>query len=297
MEPSEDRRRPMKNVLLFGATGHLGRAIAVELKSRGYQLDLAVRNPARAESLKIPRDRTLKWDPVSAESLPAIFGEPEVVISSLGKSVSPNARDKQSFNEVDFQLNLEILNHAIARNVRKFVYISAFHSERYQHLEYFRVHEAFSNELKQSGIDYAIVKPTSLFSAYLDMIPMAKKGALFTIGKGACKTNPIAEKDVAKLAVDAIGQPNVVIDAGGPGIYTRRELAEILQQAIAPDRKVKRMPVSLLRFFLPLIRVADRNLFDKMDFFVEVMEADTVAPVRGMTRFEDFVLSVAEQSV
>jgi len=287
----------MKKVLLFGATGHLGRALAGELKSRNYQLDLAVRNLARAESLKIPRDRILKWDPESAESLPSIFGEPEVVVSSLGKSVSPNARDKQSFNEVDFQLNREILKLAIARNVRKFVYISAFHSERYPHLEYFRVHEAFCHELKHSGIDYSIIKPTSLFSAYLDMIPMAKKGALFTVGKGTCKTNPIAENDVAKLAVDAIGLPNTVIDAGGPGVYTRRELAEILQQAIAPDRRVKRMPVSLLRCFLPLIRIVDRNLFDKLDFFVEVMEADTVAPVRGMTRFEDFVQSVAEQSV
>ncbi len=287
----------MKKVLLFGATGHLGRAFAAELKSRGYQLDLAVRNPARAQALKIPRDRILHWDPDNADSLAAIFGEPDIIVSALGKSVSPNARDKQSFNEVDYKLNLEILAQAVGRSVRKFVYVSAFHSERYSHLEYFRVHEAFSNELKQSGIDYTIIKPTSLFSAYLDMIPLAKKGALFTIGKGVCKTNPIAERDVAKAAVDSLEQPNAVIEAGGPGVYTRRELAEILQQAVEPGRKVKRMPVALLRGLLPLIRIVDRNLFDKLDFFLEVMEADTVAPVSGTTRFEDFVRNDAKRSV
>ncbi len=287
----------MRKVLLFGGTGHLGRCLAAAIKSQGYQLDLAVRNPVKAGSLKIPCDRILTWQHDRADTLDAIFGEPDIVISSLGKSVSPNARDKASFHEVDFELNHKILKEAIRRGVKKFVYISAFHSERYPDLEYFRVHEAFSAELQRSEIDFAIIKPTSLFSAYLEMIPLARKGALFTFGSGSHKTNPIAEDDVAQLAIKAIEEPETIIEAGGPKVYTRRELAEIIQGSFAPEKKVKRMPVSILKFFLPVIRLADRNLYDKLRFFIEVMAVDTIAPTKGTMIFEDFVRDINKRMV
>src|SRR5690606_40252857 len=60
----------------------LGRSLASELKFRGYHLDLAVRDVARADALKIPRDRIHQWDPDNADSLGAIFSEPDIVISA-----------------------------------------------------------------------------------------------------------------------------------------------------------------------------------------------------------------------
>lgn len=49
----------MKNVLLFGGTGHLGREIAVELKRQEYKTTAVVRNQTKANDLKNSVDNCL----------------------------------------------------------------------------------------------------------------------------------------------------------------------------------------------------------------------------------------------
>ena len=41
----------MKNVILFGATGNIGQAVAREVLQRGYKLLMVVRNKSKAEPL------------------------------------------------------------------------------------------------------------------------------------------------------------------------------------------------------------------------------------------------------
>ncbi len=65
--------------------------------------------------------------------------------------------------------------------------LSAFHSEKYLHLEYFRVHHELAERLKKSGINYSIIKPPAIFSGFLDMIEMAKKGQLSILEKATKK--------------------------------------------------------------------------------------------------------------
>ena len=115
-------------------------------------------------------------------TLENILAKQDIIVSALGKSVSPNDKSKPTFKQVDFDANKNILDEAIKTGIKKFIYVSAFHAEKYLHLEYFKVHHDFSELLKKSGIDYSIVKPPAIFSAFIDMIEMAKKGQLVNIG-------------------------------------------------------------------------------------------------------------------
>lgn len=279
----------MKKVILFGATGNLGKEIARELVKQGYDLTVVIRNKNKFDQLSGITNQHIIANVSKPHSLKGICKNYEIVVSALGKSVSPNDKSKATFQDIDFVANSSILQEAIEAKVQKFVYVSALHAERYQHLEYFRVHHEFSEKLQQSKLNYSIIKPPAIFSAYADMMSMARKGRLVTIGTGDRKTNPIFEGDLAKVCVDAIGQNNAIVEAGGKNLYTRKQLNEIIQKRVAPHKKVRSVPLGLFKFSLPLIKIIDGNAYDKFSFFAEVIQHDTIAPQVGEMKFEDYI--------
>lgn len=279
----------MNKVLLFGSTGNLGRAVAAELVRQSFTVTAVVRNEARAGELKRLGIRIVVADVTQPASLKDICKGIDVVVSTLGKSVSPNDRSRPSFGDVDLNGNSAILAEAVKSGVKKFVYVSALHAEKYPHLEYFRVHHEFSERLKRSGLDYTIVKPPALFSAFIDLIDMAKKGRLAVFGQGDKLTNPIYEGDLATVCVDAIQQPYATIEAGGKEVLSRRQINDVIQAAVAPAKKVRTLPVGLMKALLPVVRLASKNMYDKLAFFLAVMEEDTLAPKTGEMKLADYI--------
>ncbi len=212
-----------------------------------------------------------------------------IVISALGKSVSINDKSKSSFYDIDFLGNKYILDEAKKSKVKKFVYLSAIHAEKYQHLMYFKAHHDFSELVKNSGIDYSIIKVPAIYSAFLDIMDLANKGNLVTLGDGQCKTNPIYEGDVAKVIINAIESPYSVVEAGGTRIYTRKQINELIQQSVNPSKKCRHVPVFLVGLLLPFIKIFDRNTYDKFAFFLEVTQHDIIAPMIGESSLEEYI--------
>jgi uncharacterized protein YbjT (DUF2867 family) len=285
----------MKKVLLFGATGNLGKEIAKELKNQDYDVVCVVRNRAKAVFLSELGCLIKEADVTNKDSLKNICEGYDVVVSTLGKSVSLNDKSKTTFEEVDLNANTNILEEAKKSRIKKFVYISALHSENYLHLDYFRVHHEFSERVKASGINYSIIKPPAIMCAFLDVIKMAKQGKLMNIGKGDKVTNPIFEGDLAKVAVNSITKNNVIIEAGGKRSYTRKRLNEIIQNEVKPGKRLISIPLYMIQLGLPLIKLFNKNTYDKFAFYIEVMKTDTSAPEIGDMSFEDYIKEKAKQ--
>lgn len=277
----------MTKVLLFGATGQLGKKIAAELKSQGYKTTAVVRNTSKAGLL--PDIHPVIADITNAGALKNICNGYEVVISALGKSVSINDSSKPSFYDIDYCANAAILSEAKKSGVRKFIYVSAFHAEQYPKLQYFKVHHDFSELLKSSGIPYCIVKPVALFSAFIDLVDLAKKGRLTNIGSGEFITNPIYEGDLAIICTNAIKENTPVVEVGGPTNYRRKQLLEIIQQQAAPGKKIRNMPIGAVKLLLPIIKLFNKNMYDKFAFFTEVVQHDLLAPAAGKLTFEEYM--------
>lgn len=279
----------MSKVILFGATGNLGKAIAKELIAQGYELTIVVRSETKAKSLKHLTDKYIVADVCNPKSIQNVCEGQDIVISALGKSVSVNDKSKPTFRDVDLNANTSILEEAKKSGVKKFIYISAFQAETMLHLEYFNVHHLFSERLKASGIDYSIIKPPAIFCAFLDMIDMAKKGKLINLGSGEHKTNPIYEGDLGKIIVESIKQHNVTIEAGGKKVYSRKELNEIIQDRVDNSKKIRTVPLAVFKLALPIIKVFNKNSYDKFAFFAEVIQHDTIAPQHGEKTFEEYI--------
>lgn len=279
----------MKSILLFGASGNVGKQIAKEARRQNYEVTAVVRNSKKANDLAGLVSHVVIADVTKAKQLEGICRGFDIVISALGKSVSPNDNSKATFHEVDFLANAAIIKEALNSGVAKFIYVSALHSERYTNLEYFKVHHELSEHLKKSGIDYSIIKPPSIFSAYLDVVDMARKGRLVNLGKGDKTTNPIYEGDLAVVCVNSINSHNSEIEAGGKEVLTRKQINELIQQHVNPSKKIYTVPTWLMQAMLPLIRLTNKNLFDKFNFFVEVMKHDVIAPPVGDLTLKEYL--------
>jgi len=285
----------MTNVILFGATGSIGRQIAAALFKQPYQVTAVVRSEEKAKQLAAYTNRCLVAN-LNPDSLKGICKGYEIVISALGKSVSPSDKSRASFHDIDTVLNTHILNEAINSQVKKFVYVSALHSEKFPHLAYFKAHHVIEEKLKISGLDYSIIKPPAVFSAFNDLMVMARKGQLVTLGKGEKLTNPIYEGDLAQVCVDAISLQNAVIEVGGKEILSRKQINEIIQHHVNPQKKVRSIPLSIVKRGLPILKLFSRNTYDKMAFFTEVMQHDTIAPPVGETRLSTYIKNKIEQA-
>jgi uncharacterized protein YbjT (DUF2867 family) len=279
----------MKKVILFGGTGKLGTRVAMELQRKKYDVTAVVRSQVKAGQIKNLVNHTLIADVCKAEALKNICEGFDIIVSTLGKSVSPNDRSKPSFMKIDMKTNCNILREGISASVKKFVYVSAFGAENNLNLKYFRAHHIFSEKLKLSGMNYSIIKPPAIFSSFIDLMEMAKKGRLLTLGQGDKHTNPIYEGDLAEICVNSIDQENAVIEAGGKNVYTRKQINELIQQKVNPGKPVMKIPIGLIGFGLPIVKLYDSNAYDKFAFYLEVMRHDLIAPKLGETSLEKYL--------
>ena len=203
----------MKRILVAGATGYLGGFVAREFKSQGHFVRALARSPEKLARLRPEPDEVVAGEVTRPVSLDHVCDDIDIVFSSIGIT---RQKDKLTFRDVDYQGNKNLLAAALGSGVKKFIYVSVFNGPDLLHLDIVKAHEDFVNELKSSGIDYAVVRPTGYFSDMTEFYKMAKKGRVYLIGPGTNRCNPIHGADLAKTCVDAVDGKHREIDVGGP---------------------------------------------------------------------------------
>ena len=108
----------MNEVILFGGTGNLGKKIAEELKDNSFDVTAVVRNEKKAKEIS-HLAKPIVADVTNPQSLSGICNDFDIVISSLGKSVSPNDKSKPSFRKIDLNANSHILDEAVKGGIKK----------------------------------------------------------------------------------------------------------------------------------------------------------------------------------
>ena len=120
------------------------------------------------------------------------------------------------------------------------------------------------------------------------MVMMARKGEIGSLGTGDKKTNPIYEGDLAKVAVQSVGQPSSVQPIGGRRIYTHLDLVQLACKAAGYSGSIRSVPFGLVNLMLPLLKLLSRNLYDKVAFLVTILAEDCIAPQIGDLALEEY---------
>jgi uncharacterized protein YbjT (DUF2867 family) len=277
-----------KKVALAGATGYLGRYILKELIARNIPTVVVVRNPEKLEHIKNADIELCKADLGNPKQLEGIFKEVDTLISTVGIT---RQKDGLTYMDVDYQINKNLLEEAKNSGVRKMIYVSAYKGDQMRQLKIAAAKEKFVDELKTSGMEYTIMRPTGFFSDMADFLQMAKKGKIYLFGDGQKKLNPIHGADLAKVCVDAIEINEQEINVGGPDVLTHQQIGELALKAYGKPPKTILIPDFIRRLTIFLVRTfTSSKTYGPIEFFLTAMNLDMDAPPQGYRILEDFYL-------
>ncbi len=275
-----------KRVLVAGATGYIGRFVVQEFKKRGYWVRVLARNPDKLSqpgpflepAIDKLADNVFVGEVTKSETLQGLCDDIDIVFSSIGIT---RQCDGQSFMDVDYQGNKNILDIALQSSVKRFIFISVFQANTIAHLAEAR--EIFVRDLRQSGLEYGVIRPTGYFSDMSEYLKMAQSGRVYLLGKGLNKINPIHGKDLAGVCVD-IAQGNrarVEKDVGGPEVFSHEEIGSLAFNLLSTRKKIWRIPMWLVKAVVNMIRPFSKQTYQMATFFTTVMNNDFIAPQTG----------------
>ena len=173
--------------------------------------------------------------------------------------------------------------------MRKFIYVSSLNGEKFTHLKIGEAKEKFVGKLKNSGLDYCIVRPNGFFSDMSEFLKMAKKGKAELFGDGNFRMNPIHGADLAEVCVKAINTHEKSIEVGGPETFTHNEMVELAFNTVHRPVKISYMPEWIRKTILWSARTfSSSKKYGPMEFFFTVLSMDMLAPAYGEQRLSDF---------
>ena len=152
---------------------------------------------------------------------------------------------------IDYQAHVDALQAAREAGVGHMVLLSAICVQKpllaFQHAKL-----AFEKHLIESGINYAIVRPTAFFKSLSGQIERVRRGKpflLFANGQlTACK--PISDADLGQYLADCLTQPERhrrILPIGGPGpAITPLQQGQYLFELMGKPPRFKHVPVGLL---------------------------------------------------
>jgi nucleoside-diphosphate-sugar epimerase len=190
---------------------------------------------------------------------PFNFDKPDKLVKSLrGVAVLYNTYwvrfNHPTFTHADAVQNTLTLFEAAQRaGVRRVVHVSITNPSEDSHLEYFRGKARLERALRESGLSYAILRPTVLFGKediLINNIAWALRHlpVMGVFGDGQYLVQPIHVDDLAALAVAQGRQadlPDTIINAIGPETYTYRDMVVEIAKQIGVRRPIMSVPPAL----------------------------------------------------
>ncbi|MCK6585627.1 MAG: NAD(P)H-binding protein [Anaerolineales bacterium] len=279
-------------IAVTGAFSYSGKYIAKRLLERGEEVITLTGHPNRPD----PFNGKVKARPLD-------FDEAGMTASLQGVDVLVNTYwvrfDKGDNTQPRAVENTrKLVNAAKAAGVKRIVHISIANPSADSHLPYYWGKAANEKAVIESGLSYAILRPTVLVGGGEDVLInniafLLRRFPFFFIpGDGSYGIQPIHVEDLADLTVEAVySKENYVIDAVGPDAYTFRELVELIGKKIGARRLLISVPPRLALLAAQFLSLFVRDVILTPEEVDGLMANLLVSkePPRGKTAFRDWL--------
>lgn len=234
-------------IAVTGAFSYSGKYIAKRLLEKGEEVITLTNHPNRPN----PFNGQIKAFPLN------FANENELTENLRGVDVLVNTYwvrfDKGCNTQPQAVENTKALVRAATKaGVKRMVHISIANPSAESHLPYYWGKAANEKAVTESGMSYAVLRPTVLVGGGEDILInniafLLKRFPIFFIpGKGEYGIQPVHVEDLAELAVQGVySKENYVIDAVGPDSYTFKGIVELVRDTIGAKSLLISMPPRL----------------------------------------------------
>lgn len=285
-------------IAVTGAFSYSGKYIARRLLERGEEVITLTGHPNRPD----PFGGKVKAYPLD-------FNEAAMTKSLQGVDVLVNTYwvrfDKGRNTQPRAVENTrKLVNAAKAAGVKRIVHISIANPSADSHLPYYWGKAANEKAVIESGLSYAILRPTVLYGGGEDVLInniaffLRRFPVFFIPGDGSYGIQPVHVEDLADLAVEAVySRESYVIDAVGSDSYTFKELVQLIDETIGARRALISVPPRLALFAAQVISLFVRDVVLTPEEVDGLMANLLVSkePPRGKTLFRDWLKQNKDQ--
>jgi len=242
-------------VTVFGGSGFLGRHTVRALARAGWRIKVATRHPARGFFLRplgtVGQIDFVKCDVSDAESVAhAVMGS-SAVINLTGILFQKG----QTFADVQAEGADNIAQAAARAGVRALVHVSAIGADLESDSTYAATKAQGEQAVREAFPDAVILRPSIIFGPedgfFNKFAGMARfSPVLPLVGGGHTRFQPVFVGDVAQAIVTALGDAakGRTYELGGPGVYSFKELLQLILREIGRKRALVSLPFGLASF-------------------------------------------------
>lgn len=215
-----------------GATGQLGQLVVEQLKKRVANEDVIalVRTPEKAKSLGV---EAREFDYAKPESLAAQLDGIDYLLLISGNEIGQRAIQHSN-----------VIEAAKKAGIKWIVYTSLLHADE-SSLSLAGEHLATEKALKESGLEYTILRNGWYSENYTGSIPGSVEAGAFVGSAGDGKISSAARVDYAEAAAVVLSDDShkgKVYELSGDEAYTLTELAEEISKQTGKTIPYSNMP-------------------------------------------------------
>ncbi len=283
-----------KKILIFGASGQIGRHLIRKLTKNNYKVTAATRNTHQKgyilktqasigyldiEQLSIFDDAKLK----------KLISESDICINLVGILYEKNK--KNSFNSIHSDFPDRISKICKEFNLDQFIHISALGLEKVHDSKYALSKVEGVKKIKNNFAKSVIIKPSIVYSVddnfttrFMGLMSILPLFPLYY--NGETKFSPIHASDIANLIYYVINNQIVSkdIEAVGPEVLTFKEIIKKLLKCVNRKKFLISLPLSLAKITASFFQVFPNPLLTKDQ--LNLLKYDNIKTGNGLTNFE-----------
>jgi uncharacterized protein YbjT (DUF2867 family) len=249
-------------LFVAGGTGFVGGHLRQALLTRGHSIKLLVH---KKSSGSMTREEGIE-EVVGDATDPTTFADAvkgcDATINLIG-IIREFPERGITFDKLHVEATRNILSAAHGAGIKRHLQMSALGTRAGSPAKYFQTKFAAEEEVRNSGLDYTIFRPSIIFGPSDDFINklagyMRLFPAMPVIGDGEYKMQPISGDDVARCFAEALDKPETIrqtYELCGPDRMTYNELLDTIGRAIGMNKVLKiNNPLGLMRLVVPVMQ-------------------------------------------
>ncbi len=280
-------------ILVVGATGSLGGAIARRLLAEGKKVRILVRPGSSYDDLVAEGADAVTGDLKDRASLRAACAGVDAVVTTAN-AIGRGGED--TIESVDLQGNQHLIGAAAAEGVRRFVFTSVLGASSESPVPFIRAKGEAERRLMNSGMTWTILQPNLFMDTWLPMAvggPALAGEPVTLVGEGRRRHSMVAMADVVSYAVAALdhdeaGKAHIAI--GGPEAISWRDAVAAFERELGRD-----IPVRTVSMGEPVPGMPEQvnGLFQMLETYDSPLDMRAPATTFGVrpTTVDDFVHS------
>jgi NADH dehydrogenase len=240
-------------VTVFGGSGFIGTQIVRALARRGARVRVAVRQPHLAHAMRLMGDvgqvEVVQANIRNADSVARAVEGADAVINLVGLLYETG---RQTFRSVHVEAAAVIARAAAVAGAR-LTHMSALGADADSPARYARTKAEGEAEVRAILPTAVILRPSIVFGPGDDFFNKFAEMAVISpalplIGGGRTRFQPVYVGDVASAAAEVTLDPRHAgrtFELGGPGVFTFREILDLIQKETGRRRLYAPLPFPL----------------------------------------------------